>query len=64
MFIKRSLLLLLILVLAIGSIGLTGCGPPPEEDFEDIEEDPFVDPEAENEEDLQLDPETEEDPFE
>lgn len=40
---SKKLILLLVLLLALGSIALAGCGAPPEDDF-DMQEDPFADP--------------------
>ncbi len=61
--IKKRLFLLLALLLIFGTIALAGCGAPPEEEFH-IEEDPLTDPQAEEEEEHYLDPETEDDPYE
>ncbi|GEM_PF-1348817 len=50
MFSKRTLRLILVLVLAIGSLGLTGCPAPPEEEFEEeFEEEEFEEEEFEEE---------------
>ncbi len=57
---SKKLILLLVLLLALGSIAMAGCGEPPEDDF-DLQEDPFADPGGSD--DPLAEPDNADDPF-
>jgi len=60
--VKKNILILLVLALAIGTIFMPGCETTPKEEFP-AEDDPFIETGPEEDEDRHLDPETEDDPY-